>query len=188
MKAGTSICRQSERGSQWMVAVTSFLLNVLRTPKTTDRGQRDEKGKSRFGNAKAVVHEDDAAAGAGDRVQERIDLVILVESPTSVARGLQRVGRAGHQVGAPSKARVFPKHRGDLLETAVVVERMYAGAIEETSVPSNPLDVVAQHIVAMAAVEDLDVDETYSVIRRALPFRDLTRPSYEAVLDMLAGR
>ena len=82
-----------------------------------------------------------------------IDLVLLVESPTSVARGLQRVGRAGHQVGAPSRARVFPKHRGDLLETAVLVDRMYGGAIESTAIPRNPLDVLAQHLVAMTAVE-----------------------------------
>ena len=117
-----------------------------------------------------------------------IDLVVLVESPTSVARGLQRVGRAGHQVGAPSKARVFPKHRGDLLEAAVVVERMYAGAIEETSVPQNPLDVLAQQIVAMTAVEEQNVDDAFDLIRRSLPFRDLTRASFDAVLDMLAGR
>ena len=82
-----------------------------------------------------------------------IDLVVLVESPTSVARGLQRVGRAGHQVGAPSVARIFPKHRGDLLETAVVVDRMTQGAIEATRIPPNPLDVLAQQIVAMVAVE-----------------------------------
>ncbi len=117
-----------------------------------------------------------------------IDLVVLVESPSSVARGLQRVGRAGHQVGAPSKARVFPKHRGDLLETAVVVERMYKGAIEETNIPQNPLDVLAQQLVAMTAVEVLDVDEAYALVRQALPFRKLTRASFEAVLDMLAGR
>lgn len=117
-----------------------------------------------------------------------IDLVVLVESPSSVARGLQRVGRAGHQVGAPSKARVFPKHRGDLLETAVVVERMYQGAIEETKVPQNPLDVLAQQLVAMTAVGELDVDDAYALIRQALPFRDLTQASFEAVLDMLAGR
>ena len=117
-----------------------------------------------------------------------IDLVILVESPSSVARGLQRVGRAGHQVGAPSKAKVFPKHRGDLLETAVVVERMYQGAIEETQVPQNPLDVLAQQLVAMTAVTEMDVDEAYDTVRQSLPFRDLTRASFEAVLDMLAGR
>jgi ATP-dependent Lhr-like helicase len=117
-----------------------------------------------------------------------IDLVVLVESPSSVARGLQRVGRAGHQVGAPSKARVFPKHRGDLLETAVVVERMYSGAIEETTVPQNPLDVLAQQLVAMTAVAELDVDDAFDLVRGSLPFRDLTRASFEAVLDMLAGR
>ncbi len=117
-----------------------------------------------------------------------IDLVVLVESPSSVSRGLQRVGRAGHQVGAPSKARVFPKHRGDLLETAVVVQRMYAGAIEETTVPQNPLDVLAQQLVAMTAAGEMDVDDAFRLVRRALPFRDLTRTTFEAVLDMLAGR
>ena len=117
-----------------------------------------------------------------------IDLVVLVESPTSVARGLQRVGRAGHQVGAASVAKVFPKHRGDLLETAVVVDRMYEGAIESTSIPANPLDVLAQQVVAAVAVGPQDVDELYATFRRAGPYRDLPRPSYEAVLDMLAGR
>jgi ATP-dependent Lhr-like helicase len=117
-----------------------------------------------------------------------VDLVVLVESPTSVARGLQRVGRAGHQVGAPSVAKVFPKHRGDLLETAVVVERMYEGAIEETSIPQNPIDVLAQHLVAMAAVEDLDVDSTFDTVRGAMPYRNLTRSTFESVLDMLSGR
>ena len=91
-----------------------------------------------------------------------VDLVVMVESPSSVARGLQRVGRAGHQVGAPSVAKVFPKHRGDLLETAVVVERMYAGAIEATSIPQNPLDVLAQQIVAMTADTTLAVDEVFA--------------------------
>ena len=117
-----------------------------------------------------------------------VDLVVLVESPSSVARGLQRVGRAGHQVGAPSKARVFPKHRGDLLETAVVVERMYAGAIEETTIPQNPLDVLAQQLVAIVANETHPIDDVFDLVRRALPFRDLTRTTFEAVLDMLAGR
>lgn len=117
-----------------------------------------------------------------------VDLVVLVESPNSVARGLQRVGRAGHQVGAPSKARVFPKHRGDLLETAVVVERMYAGAIEETTIPQNPLDVLAQQLVAIVANETHSVDGVFELVRRALPFRDLTRSTFETVLDMLAGR
>ncbi|KAA3641880.1 MAG: DEAD/DEAH box helicase, partial [Armatimonadetes bacterium] len=117
-----------------------------------------------------------------------VDLVVLVESPGSVASGLQRVGRAGHQVGAPSVAKVFPKHRGDLLEAAVVVERMYAGDIEPTAVPQNPLDVLAQHIVAMASVEDLEVDDLFDLVRGASPYRMLTRDVFDAVLDMLSGR
>src|ERR687886_204251 len=88
-----------------------------------------------------------------------IDLVIQVESPISVASGLQRIGRAGHQVGQPSRGRIFPKFRGDLVEAAVVARRMVAGLIEETRVPRNPLDVLAQQIVAMCAVEDVTVDD-----------------------------
>ena len=117
-----------------------------------------------------------------------VDLVVLVESPSSVASGLQRVGRAGHQVGAASSARVFPKHRADLLETAVVVDRMYRGEIEKTAIPRNPLDVLAQQIVASVALEPLDVDDLFDIVRRAGPYRDLPRSSYESVLDMLSGR
>ena len=117
-----------------------------------------------------------------------IDLVVMVESPSSVARGLQRVGRAGHQVGAASVAKVFPKHRGDLLETAVVVDRMLAGAIESTAIPRHPLDVLAQHVVATVVGGRQDVDEVFAMVRRAGPYRDLPRSSYEAVLDMLSGR
>lgn len=119
---------------------------------------------------------------------EAVDLVVLVESPSSVVSGLQRVGRAGHQVGAPSVAKVFPKHRGDLLEASVVVERMSAGAIESTTIPQNPIDVLSQQIVAMSAVEDLIVDEVFDLVRSAYPFASLTRKSFESVLDMLSGR
>lgn len=117
-----------------------------------------------------------------------VDLVVLVGSPSSVSRGLQRVGRAGHQVGEPSVAKIFPKHRGDLLEAAVVVDRMYSASIESTVIPRNPIDVLSQHIVAMAAANDLDVDETFDLVRGAFPFANLTRATYESVLDMLAGR
>jgi ATP-dependent Lhr-like helicase len=119
---------------------------------------------------------------------DAVDLVILIESPTTVARGLQRVGRAGHQVGVPSRARVFPKHRGDLLEAALIVDRMCAGLIEETPVPRNPLDVLAQQVVASVAVADRDVDGLFEMVRRSAPFRDLGRAPFEAVLDMLSGR
>ncbi|MBA3738180.1 MAG: DEAD/DEAH box helicase, partial [Actinobacteria bacterium] len=117
-----------------------------------------------------------------------VDLVIQVESPGSVASGLQRIGRAGHQVGEPSKGRIFPKYRGDLLEAAVVAERMLAGEIEHTRYPRNPLDVLAQQLVAMCAVEERGVDELYDTVRRAAGFAELSKDVFVAVLDMLAGR
>ncbi len=117
-----------------------------------------------------------------------VDLVVQVESPPSVASGLQRVGRAGHQVGAVSRGVVFPKYRGDLVQTAVVTERMRSGAIEALRVPANPLDVLAQQVVAMVAMDTWDVDELEQVVRRATPFATLTRGVLEAVLDMLSGR
>ena len=117
-----------------------------------------------------------------------VDLVIQVESPKSVARGLQRVGRAGHELGAVSRGRIFPKFRADLLESAVVVERMKAGAIEETVIPRNPIDVLAQQIVAICADEEISVDELHELVRGAYNFADLSRVQLENVLDMLAGR
>jgi ATP-dependent Lhr-like helicase len=117
-----------------------------------------------------------------------VDLVIQVESPKSVARGLQRVGRAGHELGAVSKGRIFPKYRADLLESAVVVKRMLEGGIEETVIPRNPLDVLAQQIVAITADEEISVDDLHELVRGAYPFADLSRTQLENVLDMLAGR
>ncbi|MGI8491739.1 MAG: Lhr family ATP-dependent helicase, partial [Acidimicrobiales bacterium] len=119
-----------------------------------------------------------------------IDLVVQVEAPTSVASGLQRIGRAGHHVGEASKGRIFPKFRHDLLVSAVVAERMHAGLVEHTRVPRNPLDVAAQHIVAMVAAAEAPVaaDDVYATLTRAYPFEDLSLDVFEAVLDMLAGR
>jgi ATP-dependent helicase Lhr and Lhr-like helicase len=117
-----------------------------------------------------------------------VDLVLQVESPKSVARGLQRIGRAGHELGAVSKGRIFPKFRADLLESAVVAKRMLEGAIEETVIPRNPLDVLAQQIVAIAADEEISVDDLHELVRGAYPFADLSRQQLENVLDMLAGR
>src|SRR4051812_36415661 len=117
-----------------------------------------------------------------------VDLVLQVESPKSVARGLQRIGRAGHELGAVSKGRIFPKFRADLLESAVVAKRMLEGAIEETVIPRNPLDVLAQQIVAIAADEEISVDDLHELVRGAYPFADLSRAQLENVLDMLAGR
>src|SRR2546421_2184647 len=117
-----------------------------------------------------------------------VDLVIQVESPKSVARGLQRIGRAGHELGATSKGRIFPKFRADLLESAVVARAMREGEIEETKIPRNPLDVLAQQVVAISADAEIASDELYELIRRAYPFRDLSRAQFDNVLDMLAGR
>ena len=117
-----------------------------------------------------------------------VDLVVQVESPPSVGSGLQRVGRAGHQVGAVSRGVIFPKFRGDLVQTAVVAERMTRGRIEALRVPANPLDVLAQHIVAMVAMEDWSVDDLAALVRRAASFSALPDSALDAVLDMLAGR
>lgn len=117
-----------------------------------------------------------------------VDLVIQVESPKSVARGLQRIGRAGHGLGETSKGRIFPKFRGDLLESAVVTRRMRDGAIEETVIPSNPLDVLAQHLVSMAALDKWDTAEALALVRRTRPFAELSQEQFDNVLDMLDGR
>ena len=117
-----------------------------------------------------------------------VDLVIQVESPKSVTRGLQRIGRAGHGLGEVSKGRIFPKYRGDLLECAVVARRMREGEIEETTIPQNPLDVLAQHLVSMAAMDEWNVDEVEQLVTATEPFHELSREQLENVLDMLDGR
>ncbi|MGB7684417.1 MAG: DEAD/DEAH box helicase, partial [Solirubrobacterales bacterium] len=117
-----------------------------------------------------------------------VDLVIQVESPKSVTRGLQRIGRAGHGLGEVSKGRIFPKYRGDLLECAVVARRMREGEIEETVIPQNPLDVLAQHLVSMAALDEWEVNEVERLVTATEPFHDLSREQLENVLDMLDGR
>ncbi|HEU5143326.1 MAG TPA: DEAD/DEAH box helicase, partial [Solirubrobacterales bacterium] len=117
-----------------------------------------------------------------------VDLVIQVESPKSVSRGLQRVGRAGHSLGEVSRGRIFPKFRADLLECAVVARRMREGAIEETVIPQNPLDVLAQQLVSMAALDEWTVDEVERLVTATEPFRELSREQLENVLDMLDGR
>ena len=117
-----------------------------------------------------------------------VDLVIQVESPPSVASGLQRIGRAGHQVGEISQGVLFPKHRTDLIGCAVTVRRMLSGQIETMRVPTNPLDVLAQHTVAACALEPLDADLWFDVVRRSAPFATLPRSAFEATLDLLSGK
>ncbi|WP_229660912.1 ATP-dependent helicase [Marmoricola endophyticus] len=117
-----------------------------------------------------------------------VDLVVQIESPPSVASALQRVGRAGHQVGETSHGVLFPKHRGDLVPTAVAVERMREGGIEALRIPANPLDVLAQQVVAATALDAWDADTLYDVVRRSASFAGLPRSAYDATLDLLSGR
>ncbi len=117
-----------------------------------------------------------------------VDLVIQVEAPPSVASGLQRIGRAGHQVGEISHGVLFPKHRTDLIGCAVSVQRMLSGQIETMRVPTNPLDILAQHTVAAAALEPLDADRWFDTVRRSAPFATLPRSAFEATLDLLSGK
>jgi len=117
-----------------------------------------------------------------------VDLVIQVAAPPSVASGLQRIGRAGHQVGEISEGVLLPKHRTDLIDCAVTVQRMRSGAIETLAIPANPLDVLAQHTVAAAALEPLDADGWFDTVRRSAPFAALPRSAFEATVDLLAGK
>ena len=117
-----------------------------------------------------------------------IDLVIQIEAPPSVASGLQRIGRGGHQIGAVSEGVIVPKFRGDLVACAAVARAMHDGAVEATRYPRNPLDILAQQIVAMTAVDTWRVDDLFALVRRAAPFAELSRTVFEGVLDMLSGR
>jgi ATP-dependent Lhr-like helicase len=117
-----------------------------------------------------------------------VDLVIQVEAPPSVASGLQRIGRAGHHVGEISFGVLFPKHRTDLIGCAVAVQRMLTGQIETMRVPANPLDILAQHTVAAAALEPLDAERWFDTVRRSAPFATLPHSAFEATLDLLSGK
>lgn len=116
-----------------------------------------------------------------------VSLVVQVESPPSVAGGLQRVGRAGHSVGAVSIGTFYPKHRADVIQTAVTVGRMRAGLIEEIQVPANALDVLTQQTIAAVAMADLEVDQWFATVQRAYPYRDLPREAFDAVIDLASG-
>nr|WP_242519279.1 DEAD/DEAH box helicase [Halochromatium roseum] len=143
-----------------------------------------EEGLKR-GSLKAIVATSSLEMGID---MGGVDQVLLVESPGSVARGLQRVGRAGHGVGEVSTGRIFPKYRGDLLECAVIAERMLAGELEPFRMPRNALDVLAQQLVAHCVMAPRSVDELLALVNRAGPYRELSRAALEAVLDMLSGR
>ena len=153
--------------------------SVSKEQRATDRG-RPEVGRLR-----CVVATSSLELGID---MGAVDLVVQVEAPPSVASGLQRVGRAGHQVGEVSRGVMFPKFRGDLVASAITAERMKSGQIESLSVPTNPLDVLAQQIVAAVSLDDWAVDDMFDLVRRTASFATLPRSAYDAVLDMLAGR
>jgi ATP-dependent Lhr-like helicase len=117
-----------------------------------------------------------------------VDLVVQIEAPPSVASGMQRIGRACHEVGGVPRGVIIPKHKQDLVACAAASAAMRDGEVEETFYPRNPLDVLAQQIVAMVAVETVGVEEMFDRVRRAAPFADLPRSAFEGVLDMLSGR
>ena len=117
-----------------------------------------------------------------------IDLVVQIEAPPAVSAGIQRIGRAGHQVDAVSRGILVPKFRGDLLACAAATPRMRAGEVEESRYPRSPLDVLAQQVVAALAMDPWSVDELHAMMRRAAPFTELSRAVFEGVLDMLSGR
>lgn len=149
---------------------------------------KDERAETerllKEGKIKAVVATSSLELGID---MGAVDLVVQVESPPSVASGLQRVGRAGHGVGRVSHGVFYPKHRADVLNTAVIAQRMRAGQIEELQVPRNALDVLAQQTIAAVAVEDIDVEEWWYWVRRADPYRELPRSAFDAVMDLVSG-
>ncbi|WP_227998717.1 ATP-dependent helicase [Nocardia australiensis] len=117
-----------------------------------------------------------------------VDLVVQVEAPPSVASGLQRIGRAGHQVGEISRGVLFPKHRTDVIHCAVASQRMTNGQIEAIQIPAHPLDILAQQTVAACALESIDVDAWFETVRGTGSYASLPRSAYESVLDLLSGR
>jgi ATP-dependent helicase Lhr and Lhr-like helicase len=139
----------------------------------------------KLGNLRALVATSSLELGID---MGAIDLVVQVEAPPSVASGLQRIGRAGHSVGETSHGIVFPKHKGELPAAAVVARGMQEGAVEATRYPRNPLDVLAQQVVAMVANAPLGIDAIFDLCRQAAPFAELPRASFDGVLELLAGR
>ncbi len=153
---------------------------------SVSHAQRAEIEESlKRGSLKAIVATSSLELGVD---MGAVDQVLLVESPGSVARGLQRVGRAGHGVGEVSRGLIFPKFRGDLLECAVIAGRMLKGELEPLRMPRNALDCLAQQLAAQCAGGEQQVDDLYALVTRAGPYRDLSRAALESVLDMLSGR
>ncbi|MEM8766255.1 MAG: DEAD/DEAH box helicase [Pseudomonadota bacterium] len=117
-----------------------------------------------------------------------LDEVVLVQSPPSVAATLQRIGRAGHRVGETSVGSLFPTHAQDFLEAAVLSAAIAARDIEPLEPLTGCLDVLAQILISCTAVQERHVDDLYALLRRAAPYRDLSREQFDLVIEMLAGR
>ncbi|HUG32517.1 MAG TPA: DEAD/DEAH box helicase [Acidimicrobiia bacterium] len=150
------------------------------------REQRLEIEESlKRGDLKAVVATSSLELGID---MGAVDLVLQIEAPNSVASGLQRVGRSGHQVGGVSRARIFPKYRGDLLVATVVASQMAERKVESTRIPANPIDVLSQQLVAQVVSGDTTADDLYHLVRRAAPYAGLSRAVFDETLDMLSGR
>ena len=147
--------------------------------------RRDIEDRLKMGTLRGLVATSSLELGID---MGAIDLVVQIESPPSVASGMQRIGRASHHVGAVSEGIVYPKYRSDLVACAAVTRAMYDGLVESTHYPRNPLDVLAQQIVAMVAMDDWKVEEMFRVLRSSAPYAGLTRTMFESVLDMLSGR
>ena len=194
-RTGVELGRRTTRGSPAARPPTSWPAGRPTAPSrcwpapTTARSARRPaptwRTTLKSGRLKAVVATSSLELGID---MGAVDLVIQVEAPPSVASGLQRIGRAGHQVGEISQGVLFPKHRTDLISCAVSVQRMLAGQIETLRVPANPLDVLAQHTVAACALEPVDADEWFDTVRRSAPFATLPRSAFEATLDLLSGK
>jgi len=147
--------------------------------------RREIEDKLKLGTLKGIVATSSLELGID---MGAVDLVIQIESPPSVASGMQRVGRASHHVGAVSNAVIFPKYRADLVACAAITRAMYKGQVETVHYPRNPLDVLAQQIVAAVAMDEWTVDRLFDLVRSSAPYAALTRPIFDSVLDMLAGR
>jgi len=169
---------EAARGSETALARAHHGSVALEVRQTTEQALKDGKLPAVVATASLELGIDMGA----------VDLVCQVESPGSVARGLQRVGRAGHLVGGKSKGRLIPKTANDLLEQAVLAREMAGGRVEEIHVPVNCLDVLAQQIVAMVAMEPWDVPVLHALVRQAYPFRDLAPEALDSVLEMISGR
>ncbi|MBK8255245.1 MAG: DEAD/DEAH box helicase [Polyangiaceae bacterium] len=177
--------RLAERLAQAINDVAEEEIALAHYGSVAKEKRRDIEERLKSGNLPAIIATSSLELGLD---LGAVDLVIQIEAPPSIASGLQRIGRAGHSVGAVSRGVIFPKYRGDLLAAAAATEKMAQAEVESTIYLQNPLDVLAQQVVAIVSVEPADIEDLYSLVRRSVCFTDLPRSSFEGVLDMLSGK